>query len=62
MICIVIDDLPRFIAKYGRDASNWTKVVSSTTYKGRDGLRFSTHWYQNVSTGARVEYKTVIGR
>lgn len=47
-------------AKYGGKASDWTKVVSSTTYKGRDGLIFSTHWYEKA--GTRIEIKTVLGR
>ncbi len=52
---------PRLAKQYGGNASDWVKMTS-TTYNGSGGFKFSTHWYQNVSTGARVEYKTVFGR
>lgn len=61
VIANVVRDAPRLVAKYGGKAGDWRKMAS-TTYKGKDGFKFSTHWYQNVTTGARVEYKTVLGR
>ena len=54
-----IKDLPRLIAKYGGNASEWAKVVSKMTYTGRDGFKFSTHWYE--MKGIWYEIKTVIG-
>ena len=32
--------------------------MSSSSYTGSDGLQFETHWYENVQTGERVEFKT----
>lgn len=43
--------------KYGGNASDWVKKTSSS-YKAKDGVVFETHWYENISTGQRVEYKT----
>ncbi len=61
VIANVVRDAPRLVAKYGGRAGDWRKMTSAT-YAGRGGFKFSTHWYQNVTTGARVEYKTVLGR
>lgn len=31
--------------------------VSSSAYRGSDGFQFETHWYENIQTGERVEFK-----
>lgn len=47
----------RVASEYGGTPSEWVKV-SSSSYTTRDGVRFETHWVQNVRTGQRVEFKT----
>jgi hypothetical protein len=44
-------------AQYGGKPADWAKVRSSS-YRAADGTKFRTHWYQNVKTGQRIEYKT----
>jgi len=34
----------------------WAKMTS-TAYKAPDGTIMQTHWYENIKTGQRVEYK-----
>lgn len=38
-------------------AGDWAKM-SSPKYIGSDGQTFETHWYENVTTGERFEFKT----
>lgn len=46
------------IAKvYGGNASDWVKKTS-TSHTAPDGIKFETHWVENVRTGQRVEFKT----
>ena len=47
---------PRLAQQYGGKAADWVKKSSSSFSK--NGKTFETHWYQNVSTGQRVEFKT----
>jgi RHS repeat-associated protein len=47
---------PRLAQQYGGRAADWVKKSSSSFSK--NGKTFETHWYQNVSTGQRVEFKT----
>jgi len=47
----------RLAADYGGAAGDWAKMGSSS-YRGADGFQFETHWYENVLTGARFEFKT----
>lgn len=47
---------PRLAQQYGGKAADWVKKSSSSFNK--NGKIFETHWYQNVSTGQRVEFKT----
>ncbi len=61
VIAKVVRDAPRLVKVYGGSASDWRKMTSAT-YTGRDGFKFSTHWYENIVTGVKTEYKTVIGR
>lgn len=49
----------RLAEQYGGNSSDWTKK-SSPLYVGEDGKGFQTHWYENTTTGQRVEYKTII--
>lgn len=54
----VADDLAE---KYSGNPGDWAKM-SSEKYTGPDGKQFEMHWYENVETGERVEYKTKITR
>lgn len=50
-------DAPRLSAVHGGEASDWTKVTS-TTDRASDGHKISIHAYQNQATGQVVEPKT----
>ena len=50
------DDLA---AEYGGAPTDWAKMTSSS-YKAADGVQIQTRWYENLSTGERVEYKVKI--
>jgi len=50
-------DATRLASTYGGDANHWVKMGSSS-FKAKGGVRFETHWYENLSTGQRVEFKT----
>ena len=52
-----IRDVPRLVAQYGGEASDWAKI-KSFNFKGADGVSFETHAYRNVQTGQTVELKT----
>ncbi|AZQ04274.1 hypothetical protein LEP1GSC190_19490 (plasmid) [Leptospira mayottensis 200901116] len=43
--------------QYGGESRDWAKM-SSKSYTAKDGTKFETHWYENASTGQRVEPKT----
>ena len=47
----------RLAADFGGRPEDWAKM-SSPSYTGVDGRKFETHWYENVVTGERVEFKT----
>jgi hypothetical protein len=47
----------RLADQYGGRADDWVKR-SSSSYRGIDGHQFETHWYEDLGTGARVEFKT----
>jgi hypothetical protein len=32
--------------------------MTSSSYKGEDGFRMATHWYENLARGERFEPKT----
>ena len=51
-------DASRLAKQYGGDPGDWVKG-SSDSYKGY-GIQFETHWYENKTTGLRVEFKTKI--
>ena len=47
----------RLAADYGGESADWAKMGSSS-FRGADGFQFETHWYENVPTGVRTEFKT----
>jgi RHS repeat-associated protein len=47
----------RLAEQYGGSPSDWAKMTSSP-YQGLDGLQFETHWYENVATGERYDFKS----
>jgi RHS repeat-associated protein len=47
----------RLTRDYGGVADDWAKVGSSS-YRGADGFGMETHWYENVLSGERFEFKT----
>jgi RHS repeat-associated protein len=55
----ILDVAPRLTQEYGGNPEDWVKK-SSTSYKPADGSHVETHWYENIETGQRVEYKTKI--
>lgn len=56
---VAFRDAGRVASKYGGDAADWVKKTSSS-YSAADGVKFETHWVENIKTGKRVEYKTKI--
>jgi len=48
-----------YARKFGGRAVDWVKK-SSRSYTARDGTRFETHWVENLQTGQRVDFKTVL--
>ena len=46
----------RLAKQYGGSPSDWVKKTSSSFNK--NGAAFETHWYENISNGLRVEFKT----
>lgn len=44
------------VRRYGGNAANWVKKSSSSFTK--NNKTFEVHWYENVVTGQRVEFKT----
>ena len=43
--------------QYGGKAENWVKKASDK-FISKDGVKFEIHWYENLKTGQRVEFKT----
>jgi hypothetical protein len=50
-----IDDIARLVKQYGGEAQDWAKMSTGRTV---NGVRVEVHWYENVRTGQRVEFKT----
>lgn len=46
----------RLARDYGGVADDWAKMGSSS-YRGADGFRMETHWYENVLSRERFEFK-----
>ena len=55
-----IDDAARLVEQYGGDAGDWAKMTTRTRVAD-DGTSMAIHWYENVRTGQRFEYKTKLG-
>lgn len=43
--------------EFGGNAADWAKKGSSS-FTAKDGVKFETHWVENLVTGERVEFKT----
>ncbi|GAL14613.1 hypothetical protein JCM19233_5625 [Vibrio astriarenae] len=52
-------DSKRLANEYGGNASDWSKR-SSSQHITPEGRKFETHWYENSTTGQRVEPKTIV--
>ncbi|MEL6570962.1 MAG: hypothetical protein AAFQ64_04845 [Pseudomonadota bacterium] len=46
-------------AQYGGQSDDWVKK-SSNSHTAPDGMRFETHWNENLQTGQREQFKTII--
>lgn len=55
----ILRDSARLANEYGGNQSDWAKMRSSS-FTAWDKTQFETHWYQNIVSGVRVEYKTNI--
>jgi RHS repeat-associated protein len=53
----VLRQAGRLATEYGGNPDDWAKMTSSA-YQSADGLSFQTHWYENINTGVRTEFKT----
>lgn len=51
----LIDDISRIVSRYGGDPADWAKMSTGRTV---NGVRVEVHWYENVRTHQRVEFKT----
>jgi hypothetical protein len=51
-----IDDVARLVGQHGGDAGEWSKRSGRSLSVG--GKKIEVHWYENVATGERVEFKT----
>jgi len=49
----------KFVEEYGGKIADWVKKTS-TSFTGADGVTFQTHWVENLATGFRTAFKTVI--
>ncbi|WP_164831617.1 RHS repeat-associated core domain-containing protein, partial [Salinivibrio socompensis] len=55
----LLRDSKRLANEYGGNTSDWSKR-SSLKHTAPDGRKFETHWYENSTTGQRVEPKTIV--
>jgi filamentous hemagglutinin len=55
---VALNDISRLVAEYGGEASDWSKV-SSSSYTATDGTQFQIHAYQNAVTDQVVEPKSI---
>ena len=53
------DDAPRVAAQHGGTPDDWVKK-SSSSYKAPDGSKIETRWIENLTSGQRVEFKTIV--
>lgn len=52
----LIRDIGRLVEQYGGEARDWSK--RSTRKAAVGGRKFEIHYYENVGTGERAEFKT----
>jgi RHS repeat-associated protein len=50
-----IDDIARLLRTYGGEVADWAKRSVGRTV---NGVKVEVHWYENMRTGQRVEFKT----
>ncbi|PJO24579.1 hypothetical protein EXE55_09340 [Burkholderia glumae] len=55
---VPLRDAARLVSEYGGQASDWSKV-SSSSYTSADGSQFEIHAYRNAVTGQGVEPKSI---
>ena len=55
---VPLNDVSRLVSEYGGQASDWSKV-SSSSYTAADGTQFEIHAYRNAVTGQVVEPKSI---
>ena len=53
-----IDDIRRIVSKYGGVEIDWIKKSSSNWNPRRGSVKYETHWYENLKTGKRYDFKT----
>lgn len=56
----IFRDAALVVEQYGGKASDWVKKVSDTVYRAPDDVQIETHWVENINTGAREMFKTVM--
>lgn len=49
----------RYAAEYGGRAVDWVKKTS-TSFTAADGATFQIHWVENIRTGLRTAFKTIL--
>lgn len=54
------DDAPRVAAVYGGHIEDWVKKSSTSYVNPQDGTKFQTHWIENLKSGERLEFKTIV--
>ena len=52
-------DASRVAREHGGDPADWAKMTSSSRV-ARDGTKLELHWVENLRTGQRVEFKTIV--
>jgi hypothetical protein len=55
-----IRDVARLVSEYGGEAGDWSKRSGRSLRVG--GKTIEVHWYENVTTGERVEFKTKLAK
>jgi len=54
-------DVERIVKQYGGKAEDWIKKTSDS-FTAKDGVKIETHWFENTSTGVRVEFKHIYSK
>lgn len=53
-------DAPRAAALYGGRIEDWVKKSSFSYVNPEDETKFQTHWIENLKSGERLEFKTIV--